>query len=69
MIVLEKYTPWKRTVHALSEEVLYMVYPSQSGQWRIQTVHLELGSFEGRKSLPKQSAGLSDKELKEDINF
>jgi len=65
VIVLEKYTPWKRTVHALSEEALFMVYPSQTGQWRIQTVPVELGSFEDRKSLPKQWAGLSDNELKE----
>ncbi len=65
VIVLEKYTPWKRTVHALSEEALYMIYPSQSGEWRIQTVPVEPGSFEDRKSLPKQWAGLSDNELKE----
>ncbi len=65
VIVLEKYTPWKRTVHALSEEALYMIYPSQTGQWRIQTVPVEPDSFEDRKSLPKQWAGLSDKELKE----
>jgi len=65
VIVLEKYTPWKRTVHALSEEALYMVYPSQTGQWRIQTVPVEVGSFENRKSLPEQWAGLSDNELKE----
>lgn len=65
VIVLEKYTPWKRTVHALSEEALYMIYPSQTGEWRIQTVPVEPGSFEDRKSLPKQWAGLSDKELKE----
>ncbi|VAW80491.1 MYG1 protein [hydrothermal vent metagenome] len=65
VIVLEKFTPWKRTVHALSEEALYMVYPSQTGQWRIQTVPVELGSFEDRKPLPKQWAGLSDKELQE----
>ena len=65
VIVLEKYTPWKRTVHALSEEALYVVYPSQTGEWRIQTVPVELGSFEDRKSLPKQWAGLSGKELKE----
>jgi len=64
VIVLEKYTPWKRTVHALSEEALFMVYPSQTGQWRIQTVPVELGSFENRKSLPKLWAGLSDNELK-----
>ena len=65
VIVLEKYTPWKRTVHALSEEALYMIYPSQSGEWRIQTVPAEPGSFENRKSLPKQWAGLSDNALKE----
>ena len=65
VIALEKYTPWKRTVHALSEEALYMVYPSPTGQWRIQTVPVELGSFEDRKSLPAQWAGLSDKALKE----
>jgi uncharacterized UPF0160 family protein len=63
VIVLEKYTPWKRTVHALSEEALYMTYPSQTGQWRIQTVPVELCSFEDRKPLPKEWAGLSDKAL------
>lgn len=65
VVVLEKYTPWKRTVHALAEEALYVVYPSQTGQWRIQTVPVELGSFEDRKSLPKQWAGLSDKDLQD----
>ncbi len=65
VIVLEKYTPWKKTVHALSTEALYMIYPSQSGEWRIQTVPVELGAFEDRKSLPKQWAGLSDKALKD----
>ncbi len=65
VIVLEKYIPWKRTVHALSEKALYMIYPSPSGQWRIQTVPVEPGSFEDRKPLPKQWAGLSDDALKE----
>ena len=65
VIVLKQYTPWKRTVHALSEEALYVVYPSDSGQWRIQTVPAELGSFEDRKSLPKPWAGLSNKELQD----
>jgi uncharacterized UPF0160 family protein len=65
VIVLEQYTPWKRTVHALSEVALYVVYPSQSGEWRIQTVPVEPGSFEDRKSLPKPWAGLSDKALQE----
>lgn len=65
IIVLEKYIPWKRTVHALSDQALYMVYPSPSGQWRIQTVPIEPGSFEDRKPLPRQWAGLSDKALQE----
>ena len=65
VIVLEKYIPWKRTVHALSEEALYMVYPSQTGQWRIQAVPVEPGSFEDRKSLPKPWAGLADKALQD----
>jgi len=63
VIVLEQYTPWKTTVHTLSKEALYVVYPSGSGPWRIQTVPVELGSFEDRKSLPKPWAGLSDKAL------
>ena len=65
VIVLEKYTPWKRTVHSLSQQALYVIYPSQTGQWRIQTVPVELGSFEDRKSLPKLWAGLNGKELQE----
>ena len=63
VIVLDKYIPWKRTVHALSEEALYMIYPSSSGQWRIQTVPVEPGSFEDKKPLPKPWAGLSDSAL------
>jgi uncharacterized UPF0160 family protein len=65
VIVLEKYTPWKRTVHALSDKALYMIYPSQTGQWRIQTVPVEPGSFEDRRPLPKEWAGLSDKALQD----
>ena len=65
VIVLEKYTPWKTTVHNLSKEALYVVYPSGAKIWRIQTVPVELGSFEDRKPLPKAWAGLSDKELQD----
>ena len=65
VIVLEKYTPWKRTVHTLSKQALYVIYPSQTGQWRIQTVPVELGSFEDRKPLPKLWAGLNGAELQE----
>jgi uncharacterized UPF0160 family protein len=69
VIVLEKYTPWKRTVHALSTEALYMVYPSETGQWRIQTVPVEPGSFEDRQPLPKAWAGLSGQALKDETGI
>lgn len=65
VIVLEKYIPWKRTVHTLSDVALYIIYPSPTGQWRIQTVPVEPGSFEDRKPLPKEWAGLSDNDLQE----
>ncbi|GAC34645.1 MYG1 family protein [Paraglaciecola polaris] len=69
VIVLEKYTPWKKTVHALSDKALYMIYPSQSGQWMIQTVPVEPGSFEDRRPLPKEWAGLSDVALQDETGI
>ena len=63
VIVLQQYTPWKKTVFNLSEQALYVVYPSHTGQWRIQAVPKELGSFENRKNLPASWAGLSDETL------
>jgi len=65
VIVLDKFTPWKRTVHALSKDALFMVYPSQTGQWRIQTVPVEPGSFENKKPLPASWGGLSENELRD----
>ena len=69
VIVLKKSTPWKKTVHALSEEALFMIYPSGTGQWRIQTVPVEPGSFEDRKPLPKKWAGLSDIALQDETGI
>jgi len=65
VIVLKQYTPWKKTVLNLSDEALFVVYPSHTGAWRIQTVPTELGSFENRKELPQAWAGLSGKELQD----
>ncbi len=65
VIVLEQYTPWKKTVVNMSDEALFVVYPSQTGEWRIQGVPTALGSFEVRKPLPESWAGLSDKALQD----
>ncbi len=69
VIVLEKYTPWKETVHALSADALFIIYPSLSGKWIIHTVPAEIGSFEDRKPLPQQWAGLSDEALNKVTNI
>lgn len=63
VVILEQYTPWKTTVLNLSQDALFVVYPSETGAWRVQTVPIELGSFEDRKKLPAPWAGLSDKDL------
>ncbi len=65
IIVLKQYTPWKTTVLNLSQEALFVVYPSETGAWRIQTVPVELGSFVDRKKLPAAWAGLSDQALQD----
>ncbi len=65
VIVLEKYTPWKEVVHTLSKQALFVIYPSESGKWIIHTVPAKLGSFEDRKPLPKEWAGLSDQALQD----
>lgn len=62
VIVLEQFTPWKEMVHALSDDALFVIYPS-SDRWLIHTVPVELGSFDDRKPLPKPWAGLSEKDL------
>lgn len=69
LIVLEQYTPWKKTVHSLSNEALYVVYPSHSGKWMIQTVPVEPGSFEDRKPLPAAWAGLSGEDFQAATNI
>jgi len=63
IIVLQQYTPWKKTVLNLSEQALYVVYPSHTGAWRVQAVPKESGSFENRKDLPASWAGLSGEAL------
>jgi uncharacterized UPF0160 family protein len=69
VIVLESFTPWKKTVHTLAPQALYVIYPSESNQWRIQTVPVEPGSFEDRKPLPNAWAGLADNELNKVIGI
>lgn len=45
------------------EQVLYVVYPDESGKWRIQCVPESVDSFISRKPLPEPWRGIRDDEL------
>lgn len=55
-IVFEQFCPWKDHLFSLDtkEEVLYVVYPDESGKWRMQAVPATPDSFESRKALPEK---------------
>jgi uncharacterized UPF0160 family protein len=42
---------------------LYVLYPDESGKWRIQAVPVSSGSFDSRKALPQEWRGLRDDAL------
>jgi uncharacterized UPF0160 family protein len=63
--------PWKDHLFSIEEElkiegeILYVLYPDPLGQWRVQCVPNELGSFANRKSLPESWRGIRDNHLSE----
>jgi len=65
LAVLDTYTPWQKAVFSNGlSDLLYVVAPSGTrGQWGVSTVPAEMGSFENRKSLPANWAGLTDQDL------
>lgn len=48
---------------AKAEQVLYVLYPDESGKWRIQAVPESPDSFASRKALPEKWRGVRDQEL------
>lgn len=57
LVILEKFCPWQDVVVTESEDALFVAFPSETGDWRLQCVPPTLGSFEKRKSLPAAWAG------------
>ncbi|MGI4952883.1 MAG: MYG1 family protein [Janthinobacterium lividum] len=58
LLVLERGMPWKNVVAAHALPVLFAVSPASNGNWMVDTVPLEPGSFDQKKSLPEAWAGL-----------
>lgn len=65
LLVLSQYCPWTDTLLEIDEtgQVLFVVFPDRTGQYRLQVVPKAFGTFEARKPLPETWAGLEGAEL------
>lgn len=67
IMVLETFMPWKeylfKSDNPKANSILYVVYPSNREGYNINAVPESLGSFNQRKPLPDNWAGLQDNEL------
>jgi uncharacterized UPF0160 family protein len=62
VIALDRDVPWKEVVVGSAPDALFVVYPKRQG-WGLEAVPRVLGSFENRRDLPEEWAGLDGPEL------
>jgi len=63
VVVLENETgPWQ-DILVNETNALFVIFRSTEGDWKVQCVPKEVGSFDMRKSLPSNWAGLKDDDL------
>ncbi|TCH97926.1 MYG1 family protein [Roseococcus sp. SYP-B2431] len=65
ILVLERGMPWKNVVFSHDLPVLFTVSPASNGQWMLDAVPPEPGSFAQRLPLPEAWAGLESAALAE----
>ena len=65
LLVLDRGMPWKNVVFAHHLPVLFTVSPASNGNWMVDTMPPEPGSFEQRMPLPADWAGLDAAALAE----
>jgi uncharacterized UPF0160 family protein len=63
LLILETGMPWKNAVFTHGLPVLFAVSPASNGNWMLDTVPPEPGSFDQRLPLPATWAGLQAEEL------
>lgn len=72
IMVLNKYLPWKEILLESDNEkaklINFAVFPSNRGGYNVYTVPVQVGSFESRKLLPEEWAGLRDEKLQKVTN-
>ena len=69
VIVFDTHLPWIGTLIKATYDELYVVYPSENDDWRIQCIPDAPSSFGKRKALPQAWAGASAEELNKLINI
>lgn len=63
VVTLERFVPWGE--YDFPEQQLYIVFPSETGTWMVQAIAPRPGSFDKRKALPSEWAGLRGSDLAE----
>lgn len=63
LLVLETGMPWKSAVFSHNLPVVFCVSPASNGNWMVDTMPPEPGSFAQRLPLPEAWAGLQGEEL------
>lgn len=63
ILELDRGMPWKGAVFAHDLPVVYAVYPVPNGNWMVDAMPPEPGSFAQRLPLPEAWAGLQDGDL------
>uniref|UniRef100_V5EUU4 CobW/HypB/UreG nucleotide-binding domain-containing protein n=1 Tax=Kalmanozyma brasiliensis (strain GHG001) TaxID=1365824 RepID=V5EUU4_KALBG len=71
LLVFEEFASWKDHLFTLEKDLniapterpIYVVYPDESGKWRIQAVPVSPESFVSRKALPEPWRGIRDQAL------
>jgi uncharacterized UPF0160 family protein len=62
LVALPVNAPWKRALVPAAPEALFVIYPKRQG-FGLEGVPIELGTFELRRQLPAEWAGLEGDEL------
>jgi uncharacterized UPF0160 family protein len=64
LVALDRNVPWKEVVVTQAPDAQFVVYPKRQG-WGLEAVPRELGSFDNRRDLPAEWAGLDGPALAE----
>ncbi len=58
ILVLDRAMPWKATVHAITDQVLFCIAPSAGSKWTVYAMPSQPGALDQLCPLPAEWAGL-----------